>query len=236
MNSSEITVVIPTSPLKSHPSTAIIDRAVASVRAQLPNAPIILTADGLRPQHDARSAVYAAYKERVKDRWGNMLFFDYPHHVHQCEMLGLALPFVFTELMLYYEHDWALLDHIQWDILSQLTLDRQYNVIKFHADARIHPLHEHMMERRKIIAWGSSELVGLIETRQWSQNPHLASTEWYRAVWEKYLRDKTDFIENQLVGVVGNSPWEDHKVAIYNPVDYGMERIAHLDGREGEEF
>ena len=57
----EITVVIPTSPIPSHPSTAIIDETIASVRKQLPDSRIIVTADGVRAEQVGMANNYFEY-------------------------------------------------------------------------------------------------------------------------------------------------------------------------------
>ena len=56
-----ITVLVPTSPIPSHPSTAILDACLAAVRAQLPDAQIVIAADGY---HDGACSL-AAYGEYV---------------------------------------------------------------------------------------------------------------------------------------------------------------------------
>ena len=60
--SSEITVVIPTSVLPSHPSTKIIDETIENVRVHLPNCDILLQIDGLRDEQLDRKADYDKYK------------------------------------------------------------------------------------------------------------------------------------------------------------------------------
>lgn len=232
--SREITIVVPTSPIKSHPSTAIIEQTVESIRRALPESPLIITCDGVPPKLERYRAQYDEFKSRLDDLWPNSTVIKYPDHVHQCEMMGIALTLVLTEFVFYLESDWEILPHVQWERLTAMIREGRFNSIKLHANPRIHPLHEFMMGHRQVIQY-DEEYIGWIETRQWSQNPHLASTHWYRRIWDQHLRGKYDFIENQLVGPIGQSPWDDYKVAVYNPIDYGMQRVKHLDGREGDE-
>lgn len=218
----DITVLIPTSSIPSHPSTHIIDTTICTLRRELPDAPIIITCDGQEDQAGRREQ-YDKYVIDLKARHPNVLTFD--QHVHQTGMLWLGLAFVFTPLVMYLEHDWELLPGIEWTVIQNRIKDGVYNYVKLHAGARIHPLHEHLMEERE---------TPFIRTRQWSQNPHIASAEFYRQRVMPMCEGKKDYIENVMHGVVGNSAWEEYRCAIYNPIEGDMARVRHLDGREGQ--
>jgi hypothetical protein len=152
-----------------------------------------------------------------------------------------VLEYVDTPLILYWESDWELLPSIPWHELCNLILSGGFNYIKLHAQPRISPYHEHLMLERVIYQNGVASdrfhenrlggAVPIIRTRQWSQNPHLASTQFYREKVLPHCEGKCDFIENIMHGVVANAPWEEFKCGIYNPVDGDMMRVRHLDGR-----
>lgn len=231
--SSQITVVIPTSPIPSHPSTRIIEQAIDSVRAQLPDSPIEITCDV-----GTDSIVVAS----LACLWPNCtVYVPNDARRHQSGMLETALDYVTTPLLLFFEHDWELLPPVPWSDLSALILAGHYNTIKLHAQPRISPYHEFLMEER--VVWQNGErydryqdnLVGdpipLIHSRQWSQNPHLASTKFYRDVILPRCVGKCDFIENLLHGVVAHAPWSEWRTAIFNPVHGDMMRCRHLDGK-----
>jgi len=213
----DVTVLISTSPRPSHPSTRIIDQTIASVRSHLPEAPIHLMCDGANPLPKE----YVEFIDAVRPRVTRGELFG--EHKHQSGMIGFTLERVTTPLILYVEDDWEFYPDIEWDELGVLILSGEFNYIKFHAAPRIHPLHERMMRERVMY---NGEKTHLIRTVQWSQNPHLASTAFYREINEKYLAGTCDYIENILAGVSNESM----KLGIYNPVHGDMIRIHHLDG------
>lgn len=229
---SDITIIVPTSPIPSNPSTAIIDRTLSSIHQFLPDAPTIVMCDGLRGER------YMEFKEAL--RGNTTAQFEFDTHLHQSAMLTQVLPSVQTPLIYFLEHDWETLPGVPWKELSQLILGGQYKYIKLHAAPRIHPAHEHLMGDR-VIWYGDKQYpmlqdgnpqtpVPVIETVQYSANPHLALTEWYRELARKYLEGKTDFIENILHGPLSKyGPRAD--MAIYNPPDGDMFRVRHLDGK-----
>jgi hypothetical protein len=230
----EVTILVSTSSIISHPDTAIIDQTIASVRATLPNSAVIIMADGLKPEHRTpeRMAAYAEYKERLRGRYENSTLLEYEENVNQAGMLGRALELVQTPLLCYLEHDWKLSPNVEWEALGKIILSGRANYIKFHAGCRIHPLHWGMMIDHVI--WDD---IPLFRTVQWSQNPHLASTDFYRKIHGERLVGRRDCIENimhsECACYLHN--WDAYKLCIYDPMHEGtMQMITHLDGREGE--
>lgn len=221
-----ITVVIPTSLIPSHPSTRIIERTLASVRSHLPDAPIIVTCDGLAHGTPYNRARYDEYMSRLV----GVAVKRYGMPIHQSGMLVDVLPSIKTQLLLYLEHDWELGHPIEWAQLESIILSGEAHYVKFYQSNRIHPLHEHMMLERVI--WRGAPL---IKTLQYSANPHLASTTWYRTLVESYFRGRIDYIENLLHGPIAIAPWADYKLLIYNPVQGDMKRSFHLDGAGSKE-
>lgn len=219
-----VTVIIPTSPIPSHPSTRIIDETIASVRKHLPDAPIIITCDGVSDDQQFQRPAYEEYLARLRNE-KEISVVPFLKRIHQSGMMEFALAEVKTPLLLYLEHDWTLGHPIEWDALSDIITIREANYIKFHAGDRIHPLHEHMMGKRIIIRG-----VPIIGTVQYSANPHLATTEWYRKLIPLFS-GKVDFIENLLHGPIANAQWSSYRCAIYNPIEGGMKRAFHLDGK-----
>lgn len=214
---SDITVVISTSPRPSHPSTRIIDETIASIRSHLPDSEILVCCDGTNEENIA----YEVFKDELGNR-SDIAKLIVPVPRHQSGMMELALVGICTPLILYVEDDWEILPIIEWDVLNAAILSGQFNSIKLHAAPRIHPLHEEKM----------GELVRLSDetfvrrTKQWSQNPHLASTAFYREITEKYLKGHCSYIENIMVGHESF----DHKLGVLNPCTGDMMRCRHLDG------
>ena len=242
--SADITILISTSMIPSHPSTAIISSAINSIREQLHSSPIIIMADG---NNDPR---YSAYLSTVESVWcrekGNYFLQHHITHRHQSGMLSLAMAAVDTPYLLYWEHDWLPLPDIPWSAFCDLLSRGDFNTIKLHANPRVSPYYEHMMESRVMYQRDASgalvasdrhtdqralPVIPLIRTRQWSQNPHLSRTDFYRDKILPLVDGKCDFIENVIHGIVASAPWDDWKTAIYNPADGDMMRVRHLDGK-----
>jgi hypothetical protein len=239
----DITILISTSLIPTCPSTKIIDETIEAIRAQLPDSTILLGADGLNEPNTS----YIRYCTELMTRYDNTRTYVFDRPVHQTGMMERWLPDVATPLVYFLEHDWVTLPNVPWKQLSELILSGEYNYIKLHAAPRINPYHEHMMRERMIYQWAGNlalrlksdryqDAVGgdalpLIHTVQFSANPHLASTEWYRRLQRDYLAGKLDFTENVVHGIIGASNWEDHRMAIFNPVDGDMMRCRHTDGR-----
>jgi hypothetical protein len=227
-----ITILVSTSHVPEHPFTSTIDRTIASVRATLPDSLIVIQCDGLASQHQdpRRMANYDGYKSALRGRYDNSVVLEYPDNVNQSGMLGRALDYVKTPLIFYLEHDWLISPNVQWNRLSKIILNGHYNLIRLYWGCRLHPLHEGMMREREII-----EEVPFVRTLQYSQNPHLASTDFYRAIYASHLHDRTGAIEELMHGPCACGPWDRWKLAIYNPLDEGSMMMAqHIDGRKGE--
>jgi len=218
-----ITVIVSTSPRPSHPATRVLDRTIVSVKAQLPNVPIIITCDGIPSDapHDTHIR-YGGFKEAIQGRYDNTRVIPFEQHQHQSGMLGIALAMVDTPVLLYLEDDWEFLSYppIEWEKLCTLITGGWTNYIRLFPQHRIHPLHEHMMKARVI--FGD---VPLVLHNQWSQNPHLASTEFYRKEVLPRCQTRTDYIENIMHGIGMDG------LATYNPREgVSMMVCQHIDG------
>ena len=70
--SDQITVLMTTCPRPSHPSTKILDESIASIRRELPDSPIIITADGPKEGVDRKQLMsYAGFCEAIQGRYEN---------------------------------------------------------------------------------------------------------------------------------------------------------------------
>lgn len=221
-----LTVVIPTSPIPSHPSTKIIEETIQSIRAHV-DADIILTIDGVRQEQLYRDSDYQEYISRLlwlcNFRYKNIKPLVFLGHQHQSGMMKAALEHIETPLMMYVEHDTPLLPdrEIDWDGITKDLFDGKFNAVRFHYDEVIHPDHEYLMEGRD----GQ-----YMKTRQWSQRPHVARTDFYKNIMQYFSEESNCFLEDRLYSPCSEMPWEDWKVAIYHP-EGGIRRSGNLDGR-----
>lgn len=232
---SNITAVICTSVIPSHPDTAIIDETIASIRHHLPDCEIILQIDGLRDEQQDRKADYDEYKTRVLwkclHEWHNVLpvIFDTLHH--QSDMMRETIDLIKTPLLLYVEADAPLVTEksIDFKLIEDFILDGNATTVRLHHEDVIPKEHEQLMIGRK---------PKFVKTIQWSQRPHVSTTIYYKDIVLPTLPEKS-FIEDTFHGVVMNdyyengiTGWFKHRLWIYHP-DKGIKRSYHTDGRAG---
>lgn len=228
----DITAIIPVSPIPTHPSTEILDQTVASIRERLPNAEMIIMFDGVPAWMEERRADYEQFKIaalwKCNHEWSAIpMVFD--HHMHQSLMTAAALDLVRTPLILWSEQDTPLHNDIPFESLLPPILTGYINLLRFHFEAQVHPEHEHLMLDHSPI-----DILGapFLRTRQWSGRPHLAKTEYYRTIRDKYWDNQPRFIEHIMYGIVaeGGDNYDEHRLHIYAP-EGTLVRSKHLDGR-----
>jgi hypothetical protein len=233
----DITVVLVSSVLPSHPDTSIIEETIDSIKYHLPDSEIILQIDGLREEQLDRYEDYNDYKSKMLwkclHKYDNILPLIFEEHSHQSTMMRATFEYIKTPLVLYVEADCPLVTDlkIDWDKCKEMIYTGEANTIRYHFEAQIPEEHNHMM-------------LGIegdfMKTVQWSQRPHLSSVLYYKDVVMPRIPEKT-FIEDTFHGVVhsdyldnGKIGWYKHRLYIYYPkLGKNIKRSYHLDGREG---
>jgi len=233
-----ITVIVPVSPIKSHPDTRILDETIISIRRQLPDAEIIITFDGVRAEEEHRRTDYEMFIRKAlfkcNTEW-NALPIIFEQHHHQVGMMRAIIDYIKSPTILYVEQDTPLtvVSDIDFSSCVDNILLGTANVIRFHFEAFIPKEHAHMMI-------GLPEN-GLQKTVQWSSRPHLASTIFYKKILSLcFSAGANCFIEDVLHGKLHNdyiehgiSGWNQWRVYIYHP-NGSIKRSTTTDGREGE--
>lgn len=234
-----ITVVIPTSPIPSHPDLGIIDATLGSLtEAGLMGCEVIITADGVRPEQQHRAPAYeAATYELVQraQRHFNVLPMVFTGHQHQARMARAALDQVRTPLVLYVEHDTPLTGAIDWLGLCNVLLGGAAYLVRFHHETHVLDEHRHLMVDDQAFRIAS---VDLWRCAQWSQRPHLARSDYYRRILTEHFElEERWMIEPRMHSVLesawlddGVAGWERHRTWLYAPSG-SMQRSLHLDGR-----
>lgn len=237
-----ITVVIPVSPIKSHPDTGILGETVESVRFHHPTAEILLTFDGVRPEQEHRRPDYEEFIRRAlwlaDHKWRNVCPFIFEEHQHQTGMLRAVFGEIRTPLLMYVEQDTPLVtdEPIDWDGIAQAITSGVSNCVRLAHEGVIPEPHRHLMLGHE------DENKHLLRTVQWSQRPHVASTAYYRRILESHFSPEARcFVEDVLHGVVQNAwrqdglnGWMQHRLHLYDPRNGNMKRSLHTDGRAGE--
>jgi hypothetical protein len=238
MNKNDVTIVVATSVLPSHPDTAIIDETISTIRVHFPNNEIILQMDGLREERLSHKTNYDEYKNRVLwkclHQWKNVLPIIFDEHSHQTTMMKKTIDIIDTAVILYVEGDAPITPdcEIDWQECLDMLEYEKANTIRFHFEASIPKPHKHLM-------FGLEN--GFMRTAQWSQRPHLSTVKYYKDVVLPFSDDKT-FIEDRFHGKVQDdilpydefdqAGWDKHKLWIYHP-EGNIKRSYHLDGRQG---
>lgn len=239
-----VTVIVTSSPIPSHPSTAMIEETIASIRERLPVAEVLVVVDGVHPEQEHRRADYDAYTQRLlwlaNNRWHNVLPLVLPEWVHQANATRAALAKVTTPMILFVEHDTPLLGEIEWEPLAHLVLSGAANAVRFHHETTVLDVHEHLMLDPAPSIMPTPDGPAVVRrTAAWWQRPHLASTNFYRGrVLPIFAEDSRTMIEDVLYGIVhsaivdhGEAGWWDWRVFIYSPPGDSIKRSGHLDGR-----
>lgn len=228
-----ITVIVPSSPIKSHPSTTIIEETIASIRHHLPNAEIIVTFDGVRAEQQDKSD---KYKQHIIDflkgiKGKNILPLFFESHQHQSGMLKEVLQYVKTPLVMYVEHDTPLVTDkaIDFNKIVDFIYSGEATTVRLH--------HENVIpDEHKNLIVGSTE--GFMKTVQWSQRPHITTKQYLQDIANYFKEGDRSFIEDIWHGVVYNDcqnklGWFKHRLWIYAP-EGGLKRSYHTDGRGDE--
>lgn len=241
MNKKDITVIIPTSVIPSHPDTSIIDETIKSVRHHLPDSEIILQVDGLRDEQKHRKDQYNEYKNRILwkslHEWKNVLPIIFDEHSHQSTMMKKTIEIIRTPLMLYVEADAPLtIDQpIDWTACINFIDSGKANTVRFYHEAVVPAEHDWLM---------MDTVEEFLQTVQWSQRPHLSKVSYYKEIVLHNIPEKT-FIEDYMHSVAyeeyiipwrknkSKEGWEKHKLWIYYPSTTNSKRSYHTDGRQG---
>lgn len=243
-----ITVVVPVSPIPSHPDTSILDETLDSIRFHHPAAEILLTFDGVRSEQEHCRDAYEEFIRRALWRadkhYGAVCPFIFEEHRHQSGMMRAVLDEIKTPLLMYVEQDTPLVtdEPIDWEEIGWL-IDRGYsNCVRLHHEGVIPEPHRHMMhglESEFDPEW--RERSEFTRTSQWSQRPHITSLAYYRRILDSHFTaDARCFIEDRMHGVVDNAfrqdgmaGWLQHRLHIYTPEGGNIKRSYTTDGRAG---
>jgi hypothetical protein len=249
MNKNDVTIIIPTSYIPSHPSIKIIETTINNARFHFPNSKIILQIDGMRSEQSNYEKDYNEYKNKVLWKclyeWKNILPIVFDEHSHQSTMMKKTIDLVKTPLIFYIEGDFSLrIDRdIDWNKCFNMFKYNKANTIRFYLRERIPQDQAYMM-------CGQED--GFMKTVQWSQNPHLSFTNYYKDIVLPSIGER-NYIEDEFHGkvqfdcrcvpndkrnleatyVFKIKNWEAHKIFIYCPGDgQNLSRVLHLDGRQ----
>lgn len=233
-----ITVVVPVSPIASHPSTEILDQTLDSIRFWHPTAEIILSFDGVRAEQKQRQRDYDEFTRRAlwkaDHHYHGVFPWIWDEHRHQVGMLRGIIDQIRTPLMLFVEQDTPLVidEPIDWDAITEFIMSGRSNCVRLHHEAVLPEPHLALMH-------GVED--GFIRTSQFSARPHVATVAFYRRLLEMFSPNACSFVEDKAYGVIDNAyrldgmaGWNLFRLHIYAKDPANLKRSLHLDGRAGE--
>ncbi len=201
-----LTILIPTSPIPSHPSTEIFDETISNVR-NYTTAQIIILFDGIHHSLEHRRGQYDGYKKEVlknisEGKYGDCIPVIFPEHTHQSLMTKIVLTdFVKTPLIMFVEHDTSPINEIPIGKICELVEhSKEINYLRFNIFHAIPGEHQYLMVDKVSVVLNE---VPIVRTLQWSQRPHIAKTKWYLNLLNKYFREEEKMmIEDRMHSVV----------------------------------
>lgn len=224
--SSDVTVVVVTSPTASNPSTEMIDRCMAGVMLSFPalkHCAIVIACDGVQ-------VVDSSGKDAVRSKriFGKCNQDSYDRYQQYCDALEArewlrvdrqtewkgfaltlksALKLVMTPLAMVLPHDYELapqpLSHLNIAVILQTmlkTLDLNYLGLPNPRSATIKSRHAQALRDLpcRSIPGGNGYDVFLEPIGMWKENPHIAKTDAYFSIVFSRCYKRGHFIEDTL--------------------------------------
>lgn len=221
---SVVTAVMTTSPIPSHPSTAVIDETIASIRYHLPTIPIMVLADGVREEQKVWSDRYAAYLQALRQKdYAGVEVHEFQKFMHQAGMIREFLPQVRTPLILWVEHDLPMVkEHIPWEGIVQSLLDKVVTSVRFVLDDVRKPYYE----RGEFF----THEVWLTKTVEYFSLPNIARKDLYEFIVPHFKTAQIHLECNNICGLFHDDRAPQWPLSIYHAPD-GRPRAYSLDGR-----
>lgn len=239
-----VTAIVSTSPVPATPSITHLKATVDSIRDVFgERTGIIIACDGVRPEQAEMEPLWNQARLAICDfaaRYPSIVPYISPEWKHQALLARTVLDHFALEInpvLLFCEHDTPLVTDWPIDVDGCVEYLRQgvLDMIRFHHEALILPDHEHLMvDHDTVHLWKGGAPVR--RTIQWSQRPHLATTNYYRnALYGAFTETSRTMIEDKMHSVCQTEPWTRNRLAIYHPdaesFEGNIKRSYHLDAR-----
>ena len=223
-----LTIIITTSPIKSHPSTYVLDQVIESFNLidELNDCKKLIICDGYQIISNNKyksgkisqdvATNYEIYIESIIDKYDNSEVIKRESRYGFAENVKYALELVKTEYVIIIQHDQIFLRNINFkDIIDMMTRHNNINYVNFislqtvNYEAKLISRYNTFYEEYK----KKSDLCGLsiIPLLFWYDKPHICRTSYYKdyVFGNKHLILKTrkrisvkNFIEDSFGQVV----------------------------------
>ena len=251
---SKVTVILCTSPVKTNPSTALIEETVGSMRhyaSALEGCPCIVICDGykIRAENRYRSGqVTVDGGEKYEEYLRRLRKLNFGRIVRCSERLGFgfalkkALTYVRTPFVCVVQHDRNFVRRV--DIESLVAeLEKHQSWLKYIGLPTTTTLHYPRFVLSKyafrIEPKRLSPSITVVPLLQWYDSTHICATQHYRDfVYRGDLVKKGGFVEDKLgqfqLADIRKNGLDAHSVYGTYVLDDGVDRpiVAHLDGHD----
>lgn len=238
-----VTAVITTSPIPSHPGTAIIDAVYGSIRHHFPTCHILILADGVREEQDHLRKRYEDYLINLSEKnWTNVRVEKFSSFHHQAGMMRAALQqnWISTPLVLWIEHDFPLnYMAVEWQPIISTLLSQDYHVIRFCHDSDTRYFDRpNQREQFKNLTGHETGIftnrfgIRLLPVLNMDTLPHIATTNFYKFIIGLFREAKTHVDCLGMNSVLEHS-YPTWKLALYAP-EGNMKRFEGFGARGDE--
>lgn len=218
----QITVLLTTSPMPSHPSPWVVENVYNSLRRHLPTSRIVILCDGV---NGPEPKSYIEFKAAAIEKGWELAAFS--GHYHQNLMVRDVLETVMTPLVIVGDGDWGFHKrYMDWHgIVSTLTDDsNDINHIQIRQDNI--GVWELAMD-----CFGELQEfhnIFVLPTRNFQAPTHIARTDWYRNVAKFFTTPQ--LLERSQMHHALHVTHGLYQMAAYIPPG-PIARIYHLDGQ-----
>lgn len=229
----DLSFLVVTSPVLSHPSTEIIEETIDSIRFWQPDGEIIIACDNVRPEQEHLRQAYDEYLRRLvwlcNHQWTNTVPVILPEWGHQANTAREGLKFINTETFCFVEHDCPFFtdNPIDWKGCVRIIKNNELDILRFHFEADVIKEHRHLLIDQDPTQIDS---VPIQRTLQYSQRPFITRSDYYLQIINEYfpLTSRT-MLEDRLHGAAQDDP-DKFRIALYAP-EGNKKRTGHQNGR-----
>ena len=218
----QITVLLTTCPMPSHPSPWVVEAVVRSIRRHLPTSRIVILCDGPKGEEPES---YTQFKDAARELEMELMVFS-SHH-HQTLMVKGALDLVTTPLVIVGDGDWGFHHkYINWHgIVATLTDENS----RFkHIQIRQDELGTWEWDMKCFGTLKRIHGIDLLPTTNFQAPTHIARTDWYRKI-ASYLT-LPQLLERQNMWDALRITGGINEMAAYLPPG-PIGRLYHLNGQ-----
>ena len=227
---SDITIVLSTSPMPSHPSTAFVDEVVDSIYKFLfrhEKTKIIITCDGTRERNEDYEAFIVNLEDKYKDN-ADIAIIKKPEFGHLTGNLRFAIEYVETEFVFLVQHDISFLRYVDIaKVLEDMRNNPELKHVRFNKRLNTRARGDYNLGRKRVEA-----NYKYISTPQWSDQNHICTVDYFKN--EILTRVHKGFMEHTMRrkarrkhDVFGTFLFGDHKDPAVT---------CHLQGRHEKEL